>query len=269
MGQMEEMLAMLFQGRSLETKAQSDAVHAPLLDQLAAQRFRPHEPSLATKLMGEKAKQTWGANGDVAAVEPDAQKQLAAWKGKRPVWYAPDPVDQGGLSDYDRYDTSSPPPGDLLQAQTQASVNRVFPAKQAAAFHGGMTGSTPSMPAPAPRKVEVGAVEYPTGGGSTPQVVAGQGSDTIYGGDLVDPRLASPYTIAPDQGAVDPQSQLSQESKDFDDGVQTYGWLESDFQGKSPYDAAALIADQLKTRRVREMGEDAPDWWSANSITGL
>lgn len=282
MGQMEEMLAMLFQGRSLETKAQSDATHAPLLDQLAVQRFRPQEPSLKTKLMGVHNKTAFPgpanppAGGVATAQEKlgdrSAQAKLKQWQGKRPIWAEPDQPAEGGLSDFDRYDTPFAPggsPSDQAAAQAQASVNRVFPAGAAQAFSGGMHGTTPSAPAPLPRKVPVDAVEYPTAVG-TPQVVAGDGSDTIYGSrDLVDPRLASPYTVAPDHGAVDPASSLTEDQRNFDDGVQTYGWLESDFQGKSHRDAAALIADQLRTRRIREMGDVAPDWWSANSISGL
>lgn len=274
MGQMEEALAMLFQGRSLETKAQSDATHVPLLDQLAAQRFRP------------------------LPQRPTAQEQLQSWKGKRPG-------EEDDLSAYDRYDTATEPnlsPDRKAMAQSQASVNRVLPAGGALAYNRGMhgmnePGGTPGGVTEAQGYAAYDARELPRwmsdpdyhspnadprnpyDGGA---VTAGDHADTALSKfgvsapeDLssADERnirgaFAKPEVHETYKGGVNPQGWVSDDPLDLvsdasmqrDDDVQQTGWLPSDFEGMSGQAAAALIADQLRTRRIRHMREAAPDY---------
>lgn len=65
---------------------------------------------------------------------------------------------------------------------------------------------------------------------------------------------------------IEPLDLLSDQSINRDDDVQQTGWLPADFKGMSPQAAAALIADQLRTRRIRQMGVAAPDYLERQPI---
>lgn len=65
---------------------------------------------------------------------------------------------------------------------------------------------------------------------------------------------------------IEPMDLLTDEAINRDDDVQQTGWLPADFKGMSPQAAAALIADQLRTRRIRQMGVAAPDYLERQPI---
>jgi hypothetical protein len=62
------------------------------------------------------------------------------------------------------------------------------------------------------------------------------------------------------KGIDEPLDLVSDASLDRDDDIQQTGWLPADFNDMSHAAAAALIADQLRTRRIRQMGEASPDF---------
>jgi hypothetical protein len=51
-----------------------------------------------------------------------------------------------------------------------------------------------------------------------------------------------------------------------DDDVSQTGWLPADFQGKSALAAMAMIADQLRTRRIRTLGELDPEYLATQPV---
>lgn len=59
---------------------------------------------------------------------------------------------------------------------------------------------------------------------------------------------------------LEPADLLDETSVQKDDDVQQTGWLPADFNDMSGNAAIALIADQLRTRRIRQMGELSPDY---------
>lgn len=99
-----------------------------------------------------------------------------------------------------------------------------------------------------------GAVPLP------PQVEAGQYGPKpgrfIHDGGIRDPREDS--WAAQAEGG--PLGLLEPASIDLDNAVLETGWLPEDFRDLSHAEGAARIADQLRTRRIRQMGEFSPDY---------
>lgn len=121
-----------------------------------------------------------------------------------------------------------------------------------------------------------------------PTISAGDHASTAQAQDIVAPdllssadernyrdRFAKPVITEQPDGPVDPShgftpspylnvnqplDLVSDASMQRDDDVQQTGWVPADFNGMSHAAAAALIADQLRTRRIRQMGEMSPDF---------
>lgn len=105
----------------------------------------------------------------------------------------------------------------------------------------------------------------------SPPIVAGQGShnsteqlgaeppEVVNDADI---RNWTNRFARPQNRGMEPLDLVTDASIIRDDSVQTTGWLPSDFQGMSHQAAAALIADQLRTRRIREMGVTDPEYLS-------
>lgn len=149
----------------------------------------------------------------------------------------------------------------LLDLLAQASPERPRPAPRP-----GMPGN-PFDPAQSHTKGR--APRVPQG---RPTVTAGENANTMegsFGGPMKEfvttaeernfrnefaPR--GPHVYRPPE----PLDLVTDYSLNRDDDVMQTGWLPADFQGMSHAAAAALIADQLRTRRIRTMGIGDPEF---------
>lgn len=98
-----------------------------------------------------------------------------------------------------------------------------------------------------------------------PDVTAGQfgpaPGDFVGSHGHIDPREESTAYLR----EKSPLGMVTRASEMFDDVIQEFGWMPQDFKDPdgnpmSHAAAAARIADQLRTRRIRQLGENSPDW---------
>lgn len=183
---MEELLAQLLQQRALQTKAESDAQHGPVVAQLRA----------------AKAKPRLGTRGN--PVDPDASHigtYQDDYRGERDrfprVPAAMAPVVQAGDNAMTSQGRYGAPPPEYITSADERNYRKQFG----------------------------------------------------YKGKSVD-------------GPFEPLDLVTDASLNRDDDVAQTGWLPSDFTGMSHGAAAALIADQLRTRRIRTMQELDPEYLS-------